>query len=274
MSAPTSQKPAGMVARALDAGDEHSRDITASEAQRTFIGKLVEACELLITNPERFPELYGKSKERWPDRRTREGFARLMASLCRTMDSVDRRCGLPRRDGSCLGRSYAAIAKETGLGDPGAFRYYRDKRTGLRRKDWRGRRKIGRLMARGHLVGFLERDDRKPEQQILIKRQKPRNERFLIDRGPFKGRWCSYPTVRKIGVRFLKAVKLDRTFEKDAADVRAYRQGRLDHFVDVHARRRRDREIKLRQRTKAREQRIYYVDQAQALAAKTAKKTE
>jgi hypothetical protein len=257
----------------VDRACELARTITASERQRTFIEKLVNACELLATNPEQFPELYGKARERWPDRRTRVGFAKLMASLCRTMDSVDRRSGLPRRDGSCLGRSYAAIAKETGLGNPENFRYYRNQRTGLMRKDWRGRRKIGRLMARGHLVGYLERDDRKPEQQILQKRQKPRNERFLIDRGPFKGRWCSYPTVRKIGVRFLRAVKLDRTFEKDAADVRAYRQGRLDHFVDVQARRRRDREIKLRHRTKAREQRIYYREE-QALASKTSKRQE
>ncbi|HET7485847.1 MAG TPA: hypothetical protein VFJ64_10805 [Solirubrobacterales bacterium] len=253
--------------------------ISASQDQRKLIADLVKACELLETHPERFPELYGKVKKRWPDRRVRKADALLMAAECRMMDSVDRRVGLPRRDGSVLGRSLAVLAIETGLGDPTKTRTYWDKRLGRWRNDWRGRRKILRRFERLHMVGFLEggnpRDsERRSEQLVLSRRQTPRNPRWQIKKGPRAGSYVSYPTVRKIGMPFIERVRLDIRFKHDAEDVAAYRKGHLDHFIDVHARRARDRAIKARQREKAREQRIYYTEERQALAARTVKRTE
>lgn len=263
MGSVTMLRPGSMVTRAL------AVVVPEDDKQRDYLQELRKRCNDLVEKPQNFPELYGDvHKARWPRRDIREDYAKIMAVECEHSDLVDRRVGWPRRDGSCWGVSLRTLSHKTGIGN--ADERSRDGR------DFRGRRRLLRRLRRLHEAKYLE-----GRKQLHLFRPVAGNRRWKVPEkdaagrpNRLAGRWNNEPTVRKIGMPFVKHVALDERCELERKDAKAWRAGRIDHFTDVRRRRARDREIKQRQRDKAREQRIYYVEEQRLLAAKTSRRTE
>ena len=271
MGSVTMLRPGSMVTRALAVPVVVIPD---DDEQRRYLQDLRLAANDLVEHPERHPLLYGDVYRRhWPKRSTCEDYAKIMAVLSEHSDLVDRRVGDPRRDGSVRGVSLRKLAKKTGIGDPS-----QRSRNG---RDWKGRRRLLRRLRRLHEAKYLE-----GRKQLHLFKGVAGNRRWKIpplDRfgqpNPFAGDWKNEPTVRKIGMNYIKAVstvknKIATRCKLEETDAKAWRKGRIDHFVDVRRRRERDREIKFRQRSRAREQRIYYVEEERLLAAKTSRRIE
>lgn len=264
MGSVTMLRPDSMVTRAL------AVVVPDDDKQRDYLQELRRRSNTLVEHPERHPALYGDvHRERWPKRSVCEDYAKIMAVECEHSDLVDRRVGSPRLDGSCYGISLRRLSRKTGIGRP-------DERTGSNGRDFPGRRRLLRRLRRLHEAKYLE-----GRKQLHLFEGKAGNPRWQIEefdrhgrRNRLAGQWISMPTVRKVGVAFVESVALDVRAELEKKDAKAWRAGRIDHFVDVRRRRARDREIKSRQRCKAREERIYYVDQERALAAKQSRRQE
>jgi len=263
MGSVTMLRPGSMVTRAL------AVVVPDDDKQRDYLKELRVRCNQLADHPERFPELYGDVHQLWPKRSVCDDYAKIMAVECEHSDLVDRRVGWPRRDGSCYGVSLRTLARKTDIGNP-------DVRTGRDGRDFPGRRRLLRRLRRLHEAKYLQ-----GRKQLHLIHGVAGNRRWKIEEtdrlgrpNRLAGQWISQPTVRQIGESFVKRVALDARAELEKKDAKAWRAGRVDHFVDVRRRRLRDREIKLRQRNKAREERIYYVDQERALAAKQSRRQE
>lgn len=280
----------GMSARALAiVGESSVIEIGKTDRQRLYLQKGRDRCNWFADHPEKFPELYGDVRKRWPDRRAREKNAKIAACLFRHHDLVDHRVGMPRSDGSVWGLSLKRIAIETGLGDP-------NERQGKR--DWKGRRAISRRLRAFHDAGYLA-GGKTRQVHVFVRRSRqypagramrwapagnPRwrvPESYVTKGGERRycrlpGSYVNLPTVRIVGVPLLNRLELEHEASDEAEKAKKYRQtigpGR---FVDVQLRRARDRLIKLRQRSnKAREQRLYYAEERQLMAARTVKRTE
>src|SRR6185437_9183469 len=211
----------------------------------SFINRARKRTDLLVTNPELFPELYDpeKLRRRMVPLRVRQQHAAILAEHLGVMDRETRRCGSPSGDGSMFGLSEKQIANRTGWGDPRTAR-----RSAKGHMRWRGRRTQQRHLREERIAGYLEWG--KPEQ---IAARRACNPRHIIERGRHAGRWRLYPSVRKVSWKLLERLRLDKTLRKEVEDLKRRRAaGLIPPIVDVQLRRARDRQIKRRQRAKQR----------------------
>jgi hypothetical protein len=231
--------------------------------QNSFFRELRRRCNYLVTAPERFPELYPDVGRRMPSLRRRRGLAKVMAEHCRMMDLESRRVGTPRADGSVYGLGEKNLAIRTGLGDP---------RTATEAGHWRGRRVVQNRVRELRVAGMLEwgRGD-------LIAKKRACNPRFEIKTGPKAGLWRMFPSVRAVADKFIERLALQVRRGKEIEDLQRRRaEGKVMPVVDVFRRRARDREIKARQRNKAREERLFVFERERTIAAnqRTPRKNE
>ena len=231
--------------------------------QNNYFRTLVERCEWLSTQPERFPSLYKTIWRRVPSRRVRESYAAIMAEHCRTMDLESRRCGTPREDGSVFGLSEKHIAIQTNLGDP------RQRSQRPNSKHWRGRRVVQRRIRELRQAGLLEWG--RPE---WVAAGKACNPRALIEKGPRAGTYALFPSVRAVTLNFVKAVELDERLPIEIDDLKRRRAaGQVAPIVNVFLRRARDRRIKAAWRARVATQRGQ-VTRANPIAALWARRQE
>ncbi len=228
----------------------------AKKRPKNFLRLALVRSKWLLTEPQRFPELYAKfahpgqetfgfARRRYPSKALREHLYQLMRFSLYRMDIPSRRIGTPKPDGSVHGISIYDYASRTGLGRPPRKRTHG--------RNWPGRKKIARNMRRLERAGYLHWRD--AEQIEKGRAGNPRSEGKKKDKRTGTlvgtGKWRSFPSVRQVTELFLERLLLLERWREEAADPKnAFK-------VDIEARRKRDREIKYAQR--------------QALAAKRSK---
>lgn len=231
---------------------------------------------MLETRPELFPELYDPEglRRRAPRRELRQSFSKIMAEHWRVMDLESRRAGTPKADGEVFGISEKVLAVRTKLGDP-RVETKGVGPSGKHWKNWRGRRRIQDRLRRLRDAAFLEGHKAEqerggaPTEPAKIMRRRPSNRRHLVEKGPRAGTWRYYPAVRRIALKFMARIKLDRTWAAEKDDLLQRRaRGEVDPIVDVQRRRARDREIKFRQRERKRELRLLELESERTGAPK------
>src|SRR5579864_1235210 len=118
-----------------------------------------------------------------PALRVRKQHAAILREHFKTMDLESQRCGSPLADGSFFGLSEKVLAIRTGIGDP------RQKT----KWGWKGRSTLQARVRELRYAGLLHwgRGD-------LIKGGKACNPRGLITKGPRKGEYHLYPSVRRV----------------------------------------------------------------------------
>lgn len=189
-----------------------------------------------------------------PSLKKRRGHAAIMGLHCQMMDLESQRVGSPREDGSFHGLSEKQIALRTGLGDP---------RVKTKHGNWKGRRTIQRYIHELRVAGMLWWG-----KGNLIARGLACNPRHEITKGPKAGTWQLFPSVRRVSIWFITRVQLNRTFTAELDDLRRRRAaGQVSPIVDIHRRRARDREIKMRQRAREREERLLVAERERTVAA-------
>lgn len=220
--------------------------------QSSFFVELRRRCNQLRTHWEKFCP-----GRRAPRREKLIAWAKILAAHVDVADLESRRCGVPRIDGSFYGLSEAQIAIRTGLGNP------RKRYKG--HNNWEGRRKISQRIRELREMRLLDW----PAKWKLGGKRPATNPRHKIEKGPKKGQWRLYPAVRQVGEKFIALVQLDKHRAAAIEALRAKRAaGELAPLVDRKRARARWREVKFRQRQKAREVRVYRLDQDRAVAAK------
>lgn len=198
--------------------------------------------------------LYPDAARRMPPLRIRRQHAAILEQHFRVMDLETQRCGSPREDGSFWGLSEKVIALRTGIGDPRVKTKF----------GWQGRSRVQKRIRELRYAGLLHwgRGD-------LIKRGLACNPRGEITKGPRKGEYRCYPSVRRVSPWVFERLQLNRTFAAELRDLSARRaEGKVDPIVDVFKRRARDREIKMRQRARERESRLFAGLAERTIAAK------
>lgn len=217
-----------------------------------FFRKLPARARWVVARPELFPELYPNAQRRMPPLRIRQQHAAILEVHFKCMDLESRRCGTPREDGSFWGLSEKQIALRTGIGDPRV----------KTKHGWQGRTTVQTRIRELRHAGMLHWGNGE-----LIKRGLACNPRHEKRDKP--GEYKCYPSVRRVSVWVITRVRLDRQFAAELEDLGRRRlEGRVNPIVDVHKRRLRDREIKMRQRAREREDRILVAERERTVAAK------
>jgi hypothetical protein len=229
-----------------------------AKQQSKFFRTLPARCKRLVTAPQQFRELYPDADKRMPSLRTRQGHAKIMALHCQMMDLESQRVGSPRVDGSFHGLSEKQIALRTGLGDP------RVKTGKPENGNWKGKRTVQRYIHQLRSAGMLWWG-----KGSLIERGLACNPRYKLEKGPKAGTYRLFPSIRKVSLWFIERVQMNRTYAAEVDDLRRRRAGgQVSPIVDIHRRRARDREIKMRQRAREREERMLVADRERSVAAR------